>query len=163
MEQRIKAAPEVEGIEGLLIECVGHHPLFARGWAHLLHRWGSNSAEEINDGRPASAIIGQLSKMPAASSLVISRRAKKLREIRRSSRADVAIETAIKEIVPSMTVSEFNALVAEACEREEEACASLSKACELLAAGLPDPRGRPISEATGVHVFIRRHLSSFGF
>jgi len=163
MEQRIRAAPEIEGIEKLLIDTVGHHPQWARIWAHHLHRLGSTWAEEINDGRRASAIIGQLAKMSAASSLVISRRAKALRELRRSSRADVAIERAIKETTPSMTVSEFNALVAEACRREEAACASLPKLCELLRAGLSDPRGRPISEATGVHVFVRRHLKSFGF
>jgi hypothetical protein len=160
--RRIEGAPEVEGHERLLIESVGHHPLLARLWAHLIQRLGSQWAAEINDGRRASAIIRQLAKASEASSLVISRRAKKLREVCSAGHADVAIKKAIDGTAAPITLGQFEAVVERACGRDEDACGSLPKMCTLLTAGLPDPRGRPMSDATGVHVFIRRYLDSYG-
>lgn len=160
--RKIEAAPEVEGHEKLLIESVGHHPLLARLWARFLQQCGSNWAAEINDGRRASAVIRQLAKATEASSLVISRRAKTLREVCSPGHAEVAIKKAIERTAAPIMLAEFDALVERACGRDEEACASLPQICKRLTAGLPEPRGRLMSEATGIHVFVRRHFESYG-
>jgi hypothetical protein len=160
--RQIEAAPEIEGHEKLLITSVGHHPMLARCVANLIRRWGTLFAAETNDGRRASAIMHWIAKRPDASSLVISRRAKLLLNLWRGGHAEVAIDRAIKKYAGRITLSEFENMVVRACERDQEACHSLSAMCKSLIASLPDPRGRPISEATGIHIFLRRYLASHG-
>jgi hypothetical protein len=160
--QRIEAAPEVPGYERLLIEKAGYHRLFARFMAYQICRWGKNQAEEINEGRRVRASIDKMADAEGRSALVMSRRAKNFRDQCRRLEAQYLIDGAIKKANFSLTPVEFHTLVELACERDETACRDLGRMSKHLAPHLPEKRGRPISEETCIHLFLLRHLESWG-
>lgn len=159
---RLAAAPEIAGHEQLLIAMVGHQPQAARFWAYFIKHLGVKWTAEVNDGRRAGSIVRKLVKTSEKSVLVISNRASKLQQLCREGHASVAMEKAIRDAGVTITECEFDTLVAKACDRDDEACRSLTTICKLLVARLPDPRGRLQADATGIHVFLQRHLESFG-
>jgi len=101
-------------------------------------------------------------KSQGRSALVISRRAKRFRDECSSLEAQDLIDGAVRKAGLSLTATEFSQLIALACERDETACRDLARMAEQLAPHLPEKRGRPISADTCTHIFLQRHLESWG-
>jgi hypothetical protein len=160
--RRIASAPEIPSYEKLLIEKTGYGRLLARLMAHQICRWGRNQAAEINVGRRVRAILDKMAAAKDRSALVMSRRAKNVRDKCRSVEARDLIDGAIKKANLSLTAVEFNKLVELACERDETACRDLARMSQQLAPHLPEKRGRPISDYTCIHFFLLRQLESWG-
>ena len=161
--QKIEAAPEIPSYENLLTERIGYSRLLARLMAHQICHWGKNQAAEIKEGRRVRASIDKMADAGGRSALVMSRRAKNFRDKCRSVEARDLIEGAIKKANLSLTAVEFNKLVELACERDETACRDLGRISQQLAPHLPEKCGRLISEETCIHLFLLRHLESWGF
>jgi hypothetical protein len=154
--------PETPGHERFLIEWLGYHTLMARLTARVMHRFGQLLADEINQGRRVHAIVDEIAKRRECSALVISRRARKLREECNSEGASIAIDRAAQKAGFWLASTEFNELVEAACERDEAACRELGRMAEQLAPHLPEKRGRRISVETCIRIFFQLYLEHEG-
>lgn len=158
----LSEASETPGHERLFVEGLGHHPLVARMITRQAHRLGQLLAEEINAGRRVRGIIDEIAKTSDCSALVISRRARKLRDECVSEPAQIVIDIARKADL-RIPATEFTQLVEAACARDEAACRELGRIAQRLAPCLPEKRGRPISVETCTHACFLGLLDSFGF
>jgi hypothetical protein len=79
--------------------------------AHQICHWGRNLASEINEGRRVRAIIDKMADARGRSTLVMSRRAKNVRDECRSVEARDLIEGAIEKANLPLTAIEFDKLV----------------------------------------------------
>ncbi len=154
--------PEAPGHERFFIEWPGYHTLMARLTARVMHRLGQLLADEINQGRRVRAIVDEIAKRRECSALVISRRARKLREECNSEGASIAIDRAAQKAGFWLASTEFNELVEAACERDEAACRELGRMAEQLAPHLPEKRGRRISVETCIHILFQLYLEDAG-
>ena len=75
----LSEAPEAPGYERLFQERLRYQALMARLTARAAHHLGQLLANEINEGRRVRSIIEEIAKRRECSALVISRRARKLR------------------------------------------------------------------------------------
>ena len=144
-------------------EKCGYGETLGRIMAHQLWRWGENFAAEIREGRKLRAGLDRMAKAEGRSALVMSRRAKDLGETYRCLEAGhLLVEGAIEKAGLPLTELEFGELVALAGARDQAACCELARTCRRLAPHLPEQRGRPISDATCIHLFLERQLESWG-
>jgi hypothetical protein len=150
--------PEAPGHERFFIERLGYHPVMARLTARQVHRLGQLLADEINQGRHVRAIVDEIAKRRECSALVISRRARKLREECNSEGAQTSIGCAAQKAGFWLASIEFNQLAEAACARDERACRELGRMAEQLAPNLPEKRGRRISVETCIHILFQRYL-----
>jgi hypothetical protein len=159
----VAAAPEIRSYEKLLQEKCGYGETLARIMAHQIWRWGKSLAAEVRDGRKLRASMHGMAKAEGRSALVMSRRAKDLGETYRGLEAGyLLVEGAIEKAGLQLTGLEFGELVALARARDQAACCELARTCRRLAPHLPEQRGRPISDATCIHLFLERQLESWG-
>jgi len=128
----------------------------------LIHHWGELQAAEIDEGRRVRAIIDEIARANGRGVLVISRRAKRFRDECSSLEAQDLIDGAVRKAGLSLTATEFSQLIALACQRDKTACRDLAGMAKQLAPHLPEKRGRPISAETCAHIFLLRHLESWG-
>jgi len=154
--------PEIPGHERFFIEQLGYHPLAAKLTTRQIHESAKLLADEMNKGRRVRALIDEIAKAKNGSALVISRRAKRLRDECNSDGAQIVIDRAAQEAGCRLASTEFNQLVEAACERAEAACRELGRMAERLAPHLPDKRGRPISVETCAHILFQYVLEHAG-
>jgi hypothetical protein len=156
----LDAAAEIPGIQALLLAELYKNPLIAKIVAHHICHLGELLADEIIIGRRLAAAAGAVEKAAGRSTLIVSRRARRLLLAADSAEAHDHLRRALRGIPLSLTVYEFLALVRSAARRDEEDCRSLTAICRRLLPHLPKSRGRPISVATCTHLFLQRHFAS---
>jgi hypothetical protein len=154
--------PEAPGHEKLILEQPGTNLLTAKLMTRGVRQLGKVLADEINQGRQVRAIADEIAKTKACSPLVISRRARRLRELCDLDGAKVAIPTAAQKAGLSVDLTEFNQLLQSACARDETACRELGQTVARLAPHLPEKSGRPISVETCTHLMFQLYLEHVG-
>jgi hypothetical protein len=154
--------PETPGHVKLFMGQPGIDLLTAKLMTRAVRQLGKVLADQINQGRRVRAIIDEMEKMEDCSTLVISRRARRLRDLCDLDGAQVAITTAAQKAGLSVDLTEFNQLLQSACARDKTACRELARIAARLAPYLPEKSGRPISVETCTHLMFQRCLEHFG-
>jgi hypothetical protein len=154
--------PAAPGHEKLFMEQPGTDLLTAKFMTRAVRQFGRVLADQINQGRQVRAIADEIAKTKDRSTLVNSRRARRLRDLCDLDGAQVAIRTAAQTAGLSVDLTEFNQLLQSACARDETACRELAQMAARLAPHLPEKSGRPISVETCTHLMLLRCLEHFG-
>ncbi len=150
--ERIQSEPSIPGIEELFIR-QGHEPLCARLMARFIVFTGVRWAEErVEIEKPLSGLLRRLCK--SRTSAVVRRAADKLRIWLDRDEAASLIETWLQEADLPLLAHDLRQIAASAVNRNENACARLVEIANALLPYLPDPRGRPVSRSTGIHLFL---------
>ena len=138
---RLRAAPRIKGYEEHL-RCNGLGPEEAQMMAQITLPLGAKyHAERIANRKLASA-VGELARLARATSLVVSRRAKRLSKSLEDGLALSHLGEAFLAAGIPDEECDFGALVDEAMSRSSEACARLTALCQRLKPHLDDPRGK---------------------
>jgi hypothetical protein len=158
----IHAIPPTPGIEDLLIK-LGHEELQARVMARVIQTCGKRWAEEREElEKPFASALRQVLKNAAAAPLVISRRARALQVWLDRRDAKPLIQSGLERAGLSLSLEDLREITALAAGRDERACRRLAEIAQTLVSHIPDPRGRPVSTATGIHLFLLLHLGLSG-
>ena len=161
--QRVAADPPTPGIEVLLVSELGHDPLQARFMARVIRSCGERwAAERINIEKPLASALRRLAKQTDGTPLLISRRAKSLRRLLDDGSAEPLLRSELEKSGLQPGPDDFYTIIERACNRDGEGCRFLVEAAKALVHHLPDPRGRPLSTATGMHLLLLWYLGSSG-
>jgi len=150
--ERIRSEPPIAGIEELLIR-KGYEPLCARFAARFILFTGARWAKErVAIEKPLAGVLRRLSKSrtPAA----VRREASKLRTWLDRDETPPFIETWLQDADLPLITEDLRQIAALAVNRDESACERLVEIAKALLPYLPDPRGRPVSRGTGIHLFL---------
>jgi hypothetical protein len=162
LNRSIRATPPTPGIEDLLIK-LGHEDLQARVMARVIQTCGERWAEERGAiEKPFASALRQVLKNANAAPLVISRRARALQAWLDSRDTKPLIQSGLESAGLLLSVEDLREITALAAERDERACRRLVEIAQTLVTHIPDPRGRPVSTATGIHLFLLLHLGLSG-
>ena len=150
--ERIRSEPSIPGIEELFIR-QGYEPLCARLMARFILFTGVRWAEErVEVEKPLAGVLRRFSK--SRTSAVVRRAADKLRIWLDRDEAASLIETWLQDGDLPLLAHDLRQIAASAVNRNENACARLVEIANALLPYLPDPRGRPVSRSTGIHLFL---------
>lgn len=150
------------GYEPLLIE-IGYEPLPAKVIAHAICRVGVQWAEERNSiEKPLGSAFRKLARASNRSTLAVSRCANDLKPLLDDSASQGPIERALELAGLSLTFGDVLTIVGDAAEGRKHACGQLHGLARAVVRHVPDPRGRRISTATGVHAFLLYELQLSG-
>ena len=156
--ERIQSEPSIPGIEELFIR-QGHEPLCARLMARFIVFTGVRWAEErVEIEKPLSGLLRRLCK--SRTSAVVRRAADKLRIWLDRDDAASLIGTWLQDGDLPLWAHDLRQIAASAVNRDENACERLVEIANALRPYLPDPRGRPVSRGTGIHLYLLSWFTS---
>jgi hypothetical protein len=155
--KRLETGPPVPGFEALLISA-GCRPFEARFMAIAIHHCGKKMAQEERAKRSLASTLGKLARTAGKSTLVISRRAKALRDLLDDEYAGAALNRACQKAKRPELATELLHLMSRAIDRDPAACEMLTARAASLLSYLPKPSGRPVSAATAKHELLLDEL-----
>jgi len=159
--ERILAAPPTPGVEDLLIE-KGHDPLPARVMSRFIWFAGKQWAEERNTiEKPLASALRRIVKHSGTASRPCYG-ARMLHALIQRGDADSVIQRVLEKSGSQLSTPAFCDLVGLAANGDERSCYRLIRIARRLMRYLPDPRGKPVSAQTGVHLFLLSQLAYCG-
>ena len=154
---RLEMGPAIPGYEPLLIS-VGCPAFESRFVARVILCCGEALAREEGAERSLASALRKLARTAGKSTLVISRRAKALRDLLGEDRADAALNRACRKAKQPELATELLRLISRAIDRDAAACETLTARVASLISYLPSPKGRPLSVATATHELVLDEL-----
>jgi len=155
--RRLETGPPVPGYEPLLIR-VGCPDFESRLTGCAILYFGKAVAQEKRAERSLASALRKLATMAGKSTLVISRRAKALRDLLGDEHVDAALNRACQQAKRPELATELLRLISRAIDRDAAACETLTARVASLISYLPSPRGRPLSVSTATHELLLTEL-----
>jgi hypothetical protein len=156
------SGPPTPGHETFLVE-QGYEVAWAKVMATALTKLGDSFAEEWNGVRkPLGTAVRRISQAADKSPLVMSRRARELKALLQHGASHAMVGTALAKVGVTLNLEDLRGLVDRAGNRDKKACAELAALSQAMLAHLPDPRGRPMSGETAIHVLLLEDLKERG-
>ena len=155
--RRLETGPPVPGYEPLLIK-VGCPDFESRLMGRALLYFGEAVAQEKRAERSLASALRKLATIAGKSTLVISRRAKALRDLLGDEHVDAALNRACQQAKRPELATELLRLISRAIDRDAAACETLTARVASLISYLPSPRGRPLSVSTATHELLLTEL-----
>jgi len=115
-------------------------------------------AQEKRAERSLASALRKLARVAGRSILVISRRAKALRDLLADEHVDAALNRACQQAKRPELATELLRLISRAIDRDAAACETLTARVASLISYLPSPRGRPLSVSTATHELLLTEL-----
>jgi hypothetical protein len=158
--QEVQAGAPVPGVEELLLT-KGYEPIHARLAARLIVALGAQWARDrVEIEKPLAGVLRGLSKKTQGKSHTLMRNAKRLQTWLDRDDAKAFVATWLEEAGLPLTVEDVRQIAALGGNRDETACERLVEIAKALLPHLPDPRGRPVSSGTGVHLLLLFYIST---
>src|SRR5208283_310724 len=151
--EELGRSPPIKGYEPFLIE-QGRDPFESRFLARVLIKCGAESCRELAAERQLASAIGRLVKCHGRSPLVISRRAKSLRQVLSEPAVEAPLHEALSTAGCPETIYALKELIDLAANRDTAACRRLIEISEALHPQLANPRGRPPTLAGATHELL---------
>jgi len=118
-------------------------------------RWAE---ERVEIEKPLSGLLRRLCK--SRTSAVVRRAADKLRIWLDRDEAASLIGTWLQDGDLPLWAHDLRQIAASAVNRDENACERLVEIANALLPYLPEPRGRPVSRGTGIHLYLLSWFTS---
>lgn len=158
--QEVQSGAPVPGIENLLLR-KGYGPLEARLAARLVVNLGAQWARErIEIEKPLAGVLRGLSKKTPGKSRTLTQWANGLLVWLDRDEAKGCVSTWLQEAGLPLTAWDVREVAVLAGNSDKDACKRLVEIAKTLLPHLPDPRGRPVSTRTGVHLFLLFYITT---
>jgi hypothetical protein len=159
--ERVEAGPPVAGYEAVLLKngCPAFEALLI---AYLIQYCGEALKRENDAERCLASGLRAIAKVEGKSTIVITRRAKALRDRLGSSCVQAALGRACTKAGRPNLAVELSKLIENAADRDPAACHAILIHAACLLPHLPDPRGRPLNLATAKHELLIEELHHRG-
>ena len=155
--QEVQSGAPVPGIENLLLR-KGYRPLEARLAARLIVNLGAQWARERREiEKPLAGVLRGLSKKTRGKSRTLTQWANGLLD---RDEAKGFAATWLQEAGLPLTAWDVREVAVLAGNGDKDACKRLVEIAKTLLPYLPDPRGRPVSTGTGVHLFLLFYITT---